>query len=131
MLGNRRVDTKPEILVRRELHARGLRYRVDHTIRHSGTWTRPDVVFTRWKVAVYVDGCFWHGCPLHGTQPAANRGYWSAKIVRNRSRDRRTGAALREMGWCVLRFWEHTPPGEVADLVELVLSNRRNTVARI
>lgn len=124
MVANGRVNTRPEIEVRRLLHARGLRYRVDMTIRYGATWTRPDVVFTRRRVAVYVDGCFWHGCPVHYVRPVGNRGYWSEKVSRNRRRDARATAGLEEMGWCVVRLWEHTPPGLAASLVATAYASR-------
>ncbi len=111
MRGNRRRDTAPELEVRRRLHAAGLRYRVDWPIRLEGRRpVRPDVVFTRRHVCVFVDGCYWHGCPAHCRLPAANRAYWSAKIERNRQRDLATDAALQAAGWTVVRAWEHEAP---------------------
>lgn len=106
MQGNRRRDTRPELALRRALHARGYRYRVDRAPVAS-LRRRADMVFTRHRVAVFVDGCFWHGCPQHGTAPRTNTGYWSAKIARNVERDRDTDARLREAGWRVVRVWEH------------------------
>jgi DNA mismatch endonuclease (patch repair protein) len=112
MLGNRSRDTKPELLVRRALHARGFRYRVD--VRPESTLrTRADVVFTRRRIAVYIDGCFWHGCPQHGTQPKSNADYWTPKLARNIERDIESTRALEERGWVVLRFWSHEPVDEV------------------
>jgi DNA mismatch endonuclease (patch repair protein) len=112
MLGNRSRDTRPELLIRRALHARGLRYRVD--VRPQAELrTRADVVFTRRRIAVYIDGCFWHGCPAHGTQPKSNVDYWAPKLARNMERDAETTRALEERGWVVLRFWEHEPVDEV------------------
>jgi DNA mismatch endonuclease, patch repair protein len=110
-------DTKPEMALRRELHRRGLRYRVDHPPLPQ-VRRRADVVFPRRKVAVFVDGCFWHSCPTHGTLPKTNREWWQEKLERNRLRDRETDAALSEAGWTVLRFWEHENPVEAADEVE-------------
>ena len=112
MLGNRSRDTQPELLVRRALHARGLRFRVD--LRPEPTLrTRADIVFTRRRIAVYIDGCFWHGCPLHGTSPKANADYWTPKLARNVERDREATVALEALGWIVLRFWSHEPVDEV------------------
>src|SRR4051794_4976178 len=89
MARNRRRDTKPELRLRAALHARGLRFRVDYPVRTDALTVRPDVVFTRWRVAVFVDGCFWHGCPEHGTRPQRNAAYWGPKLQRNVARDRR------------------------------------------
>lgn len=116
MLGNKRRDTKPELEIRRRLHALGLRYRVDFRLDASSR-TRADIVFTRRRVAVFVDGCFWHGCPMHGVTPKSNVDYWGPKLQRNQERDRTTNTRLREMGWLVLRFWEHEDPDEVADTI--------------
>jgi DNA mismatch endonuclease, patch repair protein len=127
MRGNRRTDTLPELAIRRLLHASGLRYRVDYPLIVGDVRVRPDVVFPRRRVAVFVDGCFWHGCPTHGTRPAANPAYWSAKLARNRARDRRVDAALHAHGWRVIRAWEHDFPRAVARRVADVL--RRSRVA--
>ena len=117
MLGNKRRDTKPELAVRRLLHARGLRYRVD-LAPLKGYRRRADVVFTRKRIAIFIDGCFWHGCPLHYRVPGTNAGYWEPKIARNVERDAETTVALVEAGWRVLRYWEHVPAAEIADDVE-------------
>lgn len=123
MRGNRRRDTGPEVALRSELHRRGVRFRVDHTIELPGGRVRPDVVFPQKRLAVYVDGCFWHRCPLHGTEPKANSEYWKPKLDANVARDRRANAALREDGWDVLRIWTHVGPVDAADLVEVRLAN--------
>lgn len=116
----RRRDTQPELLLRRELHKRGRRFRV--VVRVPGNNRRTvDIAFTRYKLAVLVDGCFWHGCPAHGTRPAANREWWAAKLEANRARDDDTDRLLRAAGWSVLRIWEHVDPLEAADLVEAAL----------
>jgi DNA mismatch endonuclease (patch repair protein) len=116
MLGNRSRDTGPELLVRRALHARGLRFRVD--LRPEPTLrTRADIVFTRRRIAVYIDGCFWHGCPVHGTSPKANADYWTPKLARNVERDRESTAALESLGWTVLRFWSHEPVDDVVERI--------------
>jgi len=117
MVANRRRDTGPEMALRRALHARGLRYRVDHPLPFDRR-RRADVVFPRARVAVFVDGCFWHGCPEHGTMPKANRAFWREKIARNRARDADTDRRLVELGWTVLRFWEHEDVERAADAVE-------------
>lgn len=114
MVANRRRDTKPELAVRRLVHASGLRYRVDYAPLPTNKRSRADLVFTRVKVAVFIDGCFWHGCPQHHTFPATHADYWRSKVQGNRARDARTDAALREAGWTVLRFWEHEDPVAVA-----------------
>lgn len=106
MQGNRSRDTRPEVAVRRAVHALGMRYRVG--VRPIPTLRRTaDLVFTRAKVAVFVDGCFWHGCPEHYLAPRSNAGFWSSKVERNRRRDADTTDRLRSQGWTVLRFWEH------------------------
>jgi len=121
MLGNKARDTKPELAVRRLLHADGFRYRVN--FRPSREIRRTaDIVFTRRRVAVFIDGCFWHGCPLHGTSPKANAEYWGPKLARNVERDLETTALLTASGWTVLRFWEHENPADVAALVERTLT---------
>jgi DNA mismatch endonuclease, patch repair protein len=108
MRANRRVNTKPELALRRALHALGYRYRKDHRLDlAAGVRVRPDIVFTARKVAVFVDGCFWHCCPEHGTQPASNTWYWEPKLARNVERDRAADSALAGAGWTVVRFWEH------------------------
>lgn len=124
MRSNRRRDTRPELEVRRLLHAKGLRYRVDYAPDRGHLRNRADVVFTRARVAVFVDGCYWHGCPEHHRMPKANRGYWSAKVERNAERDRRVTAMLGASGWTVLRFWEHEPAAEVADAVAIEVRAR-------
>lgn len=121
MQRNRKVDTKPEIRLRSALHALGLRFRKHHTIRLTGLTVRPDVVFTRQRVAVFVDGCFWHRCPEHGTRPQHNRPYWEAKLERNVRRDAAVDAALREGGWMSLRIWEHEPVNIAAQRVNEAL----------
>jgi len=108
MKGNRRADTGPELALRRALHGLGYRYRKDYRLDLAdGIRVRPDIVFTARRVAVFVDGCFWHCCPDHGSQPAANTWYWEPKLRRNVERDRVADAALARAGWTVLRLWEH------------------------
>lgn len=112
MRTTKRRDTGPELLLRSELHRIGLRYLVDHPV--DGTRRRADIVFRGARVAVYVDGCYWHGCPVHGTMPKRNREWWNDKLAANRRRDADTEARLTEAGWTVLRFWEHDDPVESA-----------------
>lgn len=116
MLGNRRRDTRPELAIRQLLHAQGLRYRVDYALPFDRR-RKADIVFTRWRIAVFIDGCYWHGCPQHGTIPKTNTDYWSAKIAGNRARDADTNARLAAIGWTVLRFWEHEASADVATAV--------------
>lgn len=129
-----RRDTGPELALRQLLHAAGFRYRVQYPV--PGMPRRSiDVAFTRARVAVFVDGCFWHGCPEHGQTPKANNVWWLAKLRKNRERDAGTDACLEAQGWLVLRFWEHTPPPEareqIARAVNLRLAQaRRSTSAR-
>ena len=112
-----RRDTAAERAVRSELHRRGLRYFVDRRVV-PGTRRRVDIVFPRLEIAVFVDGCFWHSCPVHGTVPKANRAWWVAKLAANEARDRATDAQLEQARWTVLRFWEHEDPAVVADTIE-------------
>jgi DNA mismatch endonuclease (patch repair protein) len=117
MRRNRRRDSRAELALRRELHRRGLRFRVDFPLRTSHCLVRPDVVFTRARLAVFVDGCFWHCCPEHGNVPRANIDYWRLKLARNVTRDQTVDAALTTAGWQVLRAWEHEDPSDIADRV--------------
>src|SRR5437764_852488 len=121
MLANRRVDTTPERRLRSQLHRLGLRFRKDLPVALGGRSVRPDVVFTRARVAVFVDGCFWHRCPEHFQMPRANREYWEPKLTRNVERDGEADAALQAAGWVVVRVWEHeaadAAAGRVADIV--------------
>lgn len=116
MRGNRRRDTRPELAVRRAVHSLGLRYRVDARPLPDLN-RRADLVFTRAKVAVFVDGCYWHGCPEHGTEARTNADYWGPKIRRNRDRDQETDKLLAEQGWVPLRIWEHEPVTSAADKI--------------
>ncbi len=124
----RRRDSGPEVALRRELHRRGLRYRVDVSLGLRGLERRRvDIAFTRARVAVHVDGCFWHGCPVHGTAAKANSAFWQDKIETNRLRDQQTDAALDAAGWVAARVWEHEVRNqlrEVADRIEDVVRGR-------
>lgn len=122
MRGNRRKDTKPEVEIRSLLHAAGHRFRKDYCIREGETSVRPDIVFTRRRIAVFVDGCFWHGCPEHGNQPKVNSTYWDEKLRRNKERDERVTAALRQAGWAVIRIWEHEPCDSATSRISAALA---------
>src|SRR5947209_19286319 len=123
MKANRRTDTKPELALRHALHRLGYRYRKDHRLDlDSGRRVRPDIVFTARKLAVFVDGCFWHACPEHGSKPKANEWYWSPKLVKNVERDRVNDAALMLAGWTVIRLWEHVPIDEAVTTVVTALA---------
>lgn len=124
MRGNRKADTKLEVRVRSELHRRGLRFRKQHLIVAGPLKVHADVAFPRQRLAVFLDGCFWHCCSRHGNAPNINASYWSIKLARNLDRDRQVGAALKEDGWQVVRIWEHVPVEEAADMVEAALAKR-------
>ena len=122
--GNVSRDTRPETTLRSELHRRGLRFRKDHRVDLPQLRVRVDVAFTRQRVAVFVDGCFWHGCPDHGRTPTANRSYWEPKLARNALRDDQVNAALTADGWIVVRVWEHVTAHQAADAVDEALDRR-------
>ena len=117
-------DTGAELRVRRLLFARGLRYRVDYPVLTQPR-RKADIAFTRAKVAVFIDGCFWHGCPEHGTWPKANAAFWRDKINTNKKRDLDTNRRLEAKGWLVIRVWEHEAPEEAADKIAAALSSRK------
>lgn len=119
-----RRDTAPELALRQELHRRGRRYGV--VVRVPGRNRRTiDIAFTKAKLAVFVDGCFWHGCPRHGTKPTHNSEWWVTKLAANEGRDRDTDEHLAAEGWAVLRIWEHVPSTAAADQVEAALDGLR------
>jgi DNA mismatch endonuclease (patch repair protein) len=122
MVGNRRRDTRPELRLRSRLHALGLRFRVDYRIECGERGVRVDVAFTRGRVAVFVDGCFRHGCDEHTKAPKSNLDYWGPKIEGNRTRDIVQTEALGRAGWIVVRAWEHESLGEVAERVRQALA---------
>lgn len=126
MRATARRDTLPERRLRTVLHRRGLRYFVDRPPL-AGMRRRADVVFPRARVAVFVDGCFWHGCPTHGTQPRANAEWWRDKLEGNKRRDRDTDRRLLEAGWRVVRVWEHEPPEQAAKRVISALEVDQST----
>lgn len=116
-------DTQPEIELRRALHARGLRYRV-HVKPVPGLRRTVDILFPRRRLAVFVDGCFWHRCPEHATYPKTNADWWSEKLARNAQRDADTDQRLAEAGWTVVRVWEHELPADAADRIEALATGR-------
>lgn len=121
MEANRRTNTNPERLLRSALHMRGLRFRKDRRFRAGDRWVRPDIVFGPVQLAVFVDGCFWHRCPIHSTHPRANAAYWQAKFARNVARDRADDHALTRAGWTVMRIWEHEDPSAAAEHIEMAI----------
>jgi DNA mismatch endonuclease, patch repair protein len=123
MRSNRSRDTKPELALRSAVHARGLRYRVAAKPLANLRRTA-DLVFPRAKVAVFLDGCFWHGCPEHHTVAVANANFWADKVDGNRTRDRDTDSRLADAGWVSVRVWEHEDPAEAARRVEQVVRAR-------
>lgn len=112
----RQKGTGAEIALRRELYRKGLRYRVDFEVLKKPRRVA-DIAFPGRMIAVFVDGCFWHGCPEHATWPKQNSDFWRQKIETNRARDADTNERLRNAGWTVLRFWEHEPPINAAEVV--------------
>jgi DNA mismatch endonuclease, patch repair protein len=122
--GNRRRDTACEIRLRSALHARGLRFRKDLLLRTGDVSVHADVAFTRARVAVFVDGCFWHSCPTHGRTPKSNLAYWLPKLEANLRRDQRVTDALEDAGWLVRRAWEHEDPVVVAAELDEVVRAR-------
>lgn len=119
-------DTKPELLIRRVLHAQGLRYRVAAKPLPDLRRTA-DIVFRPAKLAIFVDGCYWHGCPDHYVPPKTNTNYWSAKVLRNMTRDRDTNTQLQAAGWTVLRFWEHESADGCALTITAALGRIRDS----
>lgn len=124
MSRQQRRDTKPELSVRRILHRRGIRYRVD-AAPETGMRCKADLLWRGLRLAVFIDGCFWHGCPEHATRPKANEVWWAEKLDGNIQRDRRTDQTLTNLGWRVLRFWEHESPEAVADVICGLLAELR------
>lgn len=128
MINTKRRDTKPEVELRSALHRMGFRFRVDVAI--NGSRRKSDIVFAADRVVAYVDGCFWHGCPEHGTIPKQNREWWIEKLKANRARDADTNKKLAEDGWTVLRFWEHEDPHASAAIVRAAILAARVAVPR-
>jgi DNA mismatch endonuclease (patch repair protein) len=123
MQSNKSRDTKPELALRSAVHALGLRYRVSAKPL-AGVRRTADLVFPRAKVAVFLDGCFWHGCPQHHTVASANAKFWADKVEGNRARDQNTDERLADAGWVSVRIWEHEDPREAAQRVEEVVRAR-------
>lgn len=124
MAAVKRSNTKPEVALRHALHAAGFRYRKDYPLRVEGKLIRPDIAFTRSKLAVFVDGCFWHRCPQHGEVPATNVAFWTTKLEANAARDREQDHLLNNAGWLVLRIWEHERLDAAVTAVSTALSSR-------
>lgn len=124
MAAVKRTDTRPELQLRRTLHAAGFRYRKDFPIRIEGKLIRPDLVFRGPQVAVFVDGCFWHCCPEHGGLPTTNLAFWAPKLGANVERDRLQDRMLTDAGWLVVRVWEHEPVSAAALTVQTALAAR-------
>lgn len=125
MQSNRSRDTQPELAVRRLLHARGLRYRVNARPLKDVRRTA-DIVFGPSQVAVFIDGCFWHACPDHYAEPKSNVDFWKPKISGNAQRDLETNDRLRAEGWTVLRFWTHETAADIAQVIESEVLSRRH-----
>jgi DNA mismatch endonuclease, patch repair protein len=123
MRSNKSRDTKPELALRSAVHARGLRYRVSAKPL-AGVRRTADLVFTRAKVAVFLAGCFWHGCPEHHTVATANATFWADKVENNRKRDRDTDGRLADAGWISVRIWEHEDAADAARRVEEIVRAR-------
>jgi DNA mismatch endonuclease (patch repair protein) len=117
-------DTAPEKLIRQELRKLGVGYRI-HRRPLPGLRRSADIVFVGSRVAVFVDGCFWHGCPDHKGMPRTNEAWWAAKIARNRARDAETDECLRHAGWVSIRVWEHEEPRKAAERIARVVRDRR------
>lgn len=126
MVSQRRRDTAPEVALRRVLHRRGLRFRVDAPVP-AGIRRRGDVVFPTGRLAVFVDGCFWHGCDVHARSSKTNAGWWARKIAVNKARDQETDARLLAQGWTVVRVWEHEDPEPAADRIAAALARASRT----
>lgn len=123
MMSTKRRDTPAELALRSSLHRLGLRFRVDVSPLR-GSRRRADIVFPSARIAVFIDGCFWHGCPEHGTQPKQNAAWWLEKLERNRLRDADTNRQLEDAGWFVLRYWEHEDAGVAAATIRDTVTAR-------
>jgi DNA mismatch endonuclease, patch repair protein len=129
MQANRSRDTKPELRLRRAIHAHGLRYRVAAP-PIPGVRRTADLLFTRAKIAVFVDGCFWHGCPEHHTVAKTNAEFWAEKVEGNRRRDRETDRMLGEQGWLVIRVWEHESQEAAVELIRDAWGRRTDRLSK-
>jgi DNA mismatch endonuclease (patch repair protein) len=130
MRRNLKTESAPERAVRSTLHRQGHRFRKNHPVRTADRLVKPDIVFTRARLAVFIDGCFWHCCPIHGNQPRANNEYWGPKLRRNVVRDRAVDRSLADEGWSVLRAWEHEDPDRVATRVGRALAEASDSGGR-
>lgn len=126
MAAVKRTNTKPEVQLRSALHLIGYRFRKDFAIRVDRRLVRPDVAFTKVRVAVFIDGCFWHMCPRHGEIPATNVGFWKSKLEGNALRDKEQTRLLTGAGWTVVRIWEHEPLESAVAQVEAALASQRH-----
>jgi DNA (cytosine-5)-methyltransferase 1 len=126
----RSTNTKPEVAVRSALHRLGYRFRKEHKVRAAGRLRSIDIAFPALGLAVFVDGCYWHQCPEHGTVPKTNRDYWVPKLKRNVARDALVTTSLKQQGWTVLRVWEHTAPAAAAKLIAAEADRLRRRAAR-
>lgn len=124
MSQNKGRDTKPEVRLRKACFALGLRYRL-----HPKLLGRPDFVFPRYRLAVFVDGCFWHGCPLHYQAPRTRADFWAKKRDANARRDLAVTKELEALSWQVLRVWEHEVRADVASVALAILARCRNIEA--
>jgi DNA mismatch endonuclease, patch repair protein len=124
MANVRQTGTDPEVALRRELYRRGLRYRVNYEVMKKPRRVA-DVAFPWLKIAIFIDGCYWHGCPEHATWPKQNAEFWRQKIETNRLRDADTNSRLLDVGWTVLRFWEHQSPIECAETIAQKIATTR------
>jgi DNA mismatch endonuclease, patch repair protein len=130
MRGNRRRDTAPELAVRRALHAAGFRFLVDVPVPGCGRRRRADVLLRGARIALYVDGCFWHSCPEHLHLPKANREWWRRKLASIVARDRDTDEQVEAAGWAVLRVWEHESVPAVVERVRREVAERSTYLHR-
>jgi DNA mismatch endonuclease, patch repair protein len=125
MAAVKRADTRPEVQLRSALHAAGYRFRKDFPTRIDGRLIRPDIAFTKSRVAVFLDGCFWHSCPTHGEIPATNATFWATKLEANAARDKEQTRLLTDAGWAVVRIWEHESLESAIAQVEAVVPYQR------
>lgn len=128
MRGNRKRDTLPELAIRSALHRDGLRFRKHQRVAGVDRTVEVDVCFPRHRLALFIDGCFWHGCPEHGNIPKTNSAYWAPKLDRNRARDRTVDEALSDAGWLVIRVWEHESAESVVSRVRYTLEQSARAV---
>jgi DNA mismatch endonuclease, patch repair protein len=131
MRGNRKKNTRPELALRSALHRRGVRFRLGGVVTAGGVRVAPDLVFRQARVAIFVDGCFFHSCPDHGNAPRANVAYWAPKLARNVERDSQVNDALVAEGWTVIRTWEHEDSRAAADRIAATLAGARGATVGV